>query len=41
MKQEEYLAAIKKQQSLIRKLFANRKRKLELIKENMKNEISL
>lgn len=33
MKQEEYLAAIKKQQSLIRKLFANRKRRLEVINE--------
>lgn len=33
MKQEEYLAAIKKQQSLIRKLFANRKRRSECIDE--------
>ena len=33
MKQEEYLAAIKKQQSLIRKLFANRKRRSEVIDE--------
>lgn len=31
MRQEEYLAAIKKQQSLIRKLFANRKRRSEVI----------
>lgn len=33
MKQEEYLAAVKKQQSLIRKLFANRKRRSEVIDE--------
>lgn len=33
MKQEEYLAGIKKQQSLIRKLFANRKRRSEVIDE--------
>lgn len=33
MKQEEYLTAIKKQQSLIRKLFANRKRRSEVIDE--------
>lgn len=33
MKQEEYLAAVKKQQSLIRKLFANRKRRSECIDE--------
>ena len=33
MKQEEYLAAIKKQQSLIRKIFANRKRRSEVIYE--------
>jgi hypothetical protein len=33
MKQEEYLAAIKKQQSLTRKLFANRKRRSEVIDE--------
>ena len=33
MKQEEYLAAIKKQQSLIRKLFANHKRRSEVIDE--------
>lgn len=33
MKQEEYLAAIKKQQSLIRKLFASRKRRSECINE--------
>lgn len=33
MKQEEYLAAIKKQQSLIRKLFASRKRRSECIDE--------
>ena len=33
MRQEEYLAAIKKQQSLIRKLFANRKRRSEVIDE--------
>ena len=33
MKQDEYLAAIKKQQSLIRKLFANRKRRSEVIDE--------
>lgn len=33
MKQEEYLAAIKKQQSLIRKIFANRKRRSEVINE--------
>ncbi len=33
MKQEEYLAAIKKQQSLIRKIFANRKRRSEVIDE--------
>jgi len=33
MKQEEYQAAIKKQQSLIRKLFANRKRRSEVIDE--------
>jgi len=33
MKQEEYLAAIKKQQSLIRKFFANRKRRSEVIDE--------
>lgn len=33
MKQEDYLAAIKKQQSLIRKLFANRKRRSEVIDE--------
>lgn len=33
MKQEEYLAAIKKQQSLVRKLFANRKRRSEVIDE--------
>ena len=33
MKQEEYFAAIKKQQSLIRKLFANRKRRSEVIDE--------
>lgn len=33
MKQEEYLAGIKKQQSLIRKLFASRKRRSECIDE--------
>lgn len=33
MKQEEYLLSIKKQQSLIRKLFASRKRRLEVIDE--------
>ena len=33
MRQEEYLAAIKKQQSLIRKLFANRRRRSEVIDE--------
>ena len=33
MKQEEYLTAIKKQQSLIRKLLANRKRRSEVIDE--------
>lgn len=33
MKQEEYLAAINKQQSLIRKLFASRKRRSECIDE--------
>lgn len=33
MKQEEYLSGIKKQQSLIRKLFANRKRRSEVIDE--------
>ena len=33
MRQEDYLAAIKKQQSLIRKLFANRKRRSEVIDE--------
>lgn len=33
MKQEEYLAAVKKQQSLIRKIFANRKRRSEVINE--------
>lgn len=33
MKQGEYLTAIKKQQSLIRKLFANKKRRQECINE--------
>lgn len=33
MKQEEYLAAIKKQQSLIRRLFASQKRRSEIINE--------
>lgn len=33
MKQEEYLLSIKKQQSLIRKLFASRKRRSEVIDE--------
>lgn len=33
MKQEEYLTGIKKQQSLIRKLFTNRKRRSEVIDE--------
>ena len=33
MRQEDYLAAIRKQQSLIRKLFANRKRRSECIDE--------
>lgn len=33
MKQEEFLASIKKQQSLIRKLFASRKRRSECIDE--------
>ena len=33
MKQEEYLAAIKKQQSLIRKLFASQKRRSQIINE--------
>lgn len=33
MNQQEYQAAIKKQQSLIRKLFANRKRRNEVIQE--------
>ena len=37
MKQEEYLAAIKKQQSLIRKLFSNRKRRSEVIDELTKD----
>ena len=33
MKQEDFLSAIKKQQSLIRKLLANRKRRSEVIDE--------
>lgn len=33
MKQEEYLAAIKKQQSLIRQLFSSRKRRSEVINQ--------
>ena len=33
MNQQEYEAAIKKQQSLMRKLFANRKRRSEVIQE--------
>lgn len=33
MRQEEYLAAIKKQQSLIRKMFANHRRRSEVIDE--------
>lgn len=33
MTQEEYIAAIRKQQSLIRKLFSNRKRRSEVIDE--------
>ena len=33
MKQEEYIAAIRKQQGLIRRLFSNRKRRSEVIEE--------
>lgn len=33
MKQEDFLAAVKKQQSLIRKLIANRKRRAEVLDE--------